>query len=122
MCCLVYEYLYSIYGQVEGAATKDNPKLMWKEGEAYTHRRLAFQKMSQLLIHFRSDRLKEKVPQTYNEVYATEGEASRNLVQMITPPHTDAAVRALAALKSAGTRLPLDDFSPIPLEECQQIF
>ncbi len=107
---------------MEGAATKDNPKLMWKEGEAYTHRRLAFQKMAQLLIHFRPDRLKEKVPQTYNEVYATEGEASRHLVQMITPPHTDAAARAWAALKSAGTSHPLDDFSPIPIGECSHLF
>lgn len=35
--------------QVEGAATKANPLFLWKKGEAYAYRRLAYQKMNEIL-------------------------------------------------------------------------
>eukprot|EP00560_Eucampia_antarctica_P007715 CAMPEP_0197827050 /NCGR_PEP_ID=MMETSP1437-20131217/3930_1 /TAXON_ID=49252 ORGANISM="Eucampia antarctica, Strain CCMP1452" /NCGR_SAMPLE_ID=MMETSP1437 /ASSEMBLY_ACC=CAM_ASM_001096 /LENGTH=301 /DNA_ID=CAMNT_0043427765 /DNA_START=56 /DNA_END=962 /DNA_ORIENTATION=- len=80
--------------QVEGAATKENPYFLWKKGESYTHRRIAYQRMVQFLVYVREDRLKEKVTQSYDEVYSTEGEETRHLVQMRTPPYTDAAAKA----------------------------
>lgn len=103
--------------QVEGAATKENLLYFWKVGEAFSYRRLAFQQMVKFLSHVRENRLKEKVTQTYNEVYSTEEEQSRNLVQMRTPPHTEAAARAWDALRSAGEDIPVE-MAPKPLEEC----
>lgn len=106
--------------QVEGAAAKENPIYFWKKGEAYTYRRLAFQQMVTFLAHVREDRLKEKVNQTYDEVYSTEGDKSRHLVQMRTPPYTEEAARAWDALRSSGEDIPLD-MAPKPVEECHYL-
>mmetsp|Transcript_17586 Transcript_17586/g.33385 ORF Transcript_17586/g.33385 Transcript_17586/m.33385 type:complete len:306 (-) Transcript_17586:196-1113(-) len=102
--------------QVEGAATKENELYKWRTGEAYSYRRTAYKKMSRILAVERP-RLSEIVPQMHGKVMATEGENSRNLVQMRTPPQSDAAKAALAALRAAGESIP-EDLSPKPSKEC----
>mmetsp|Transcript_20800 Transcript_20800/g.40184 ORF Transcript_20800/g.40184 Transcript_20800/m.40184 type:complete len:307 (-) Transcript_20800:268-1188(-) len=103
--------------QVEGAAAKDNSLYLWRTGEAYAYRRTAYAKMSQILAAERTPRLTEIAPQMHSQVMATEGESTRNLVQMRTPPQSDAAKAALAALRAAGESIP-EDLSPKPLKEC----
>jgi len=103
--------------QVEGAATKENALYKWGIGEAYAYRRTAYKKMSQILAVERASRLAEIVPQMHEKVMATEGENTRHLIQMRTPPQSDAAVAALEALRASGKSIP-NNLSPRPLEEC----
>jgi hypothetical protein len=102
--------------QVEGAASKPSSLYLWKKGEAYSYRRLAYQKMSQILGIERSDRL-FKVPREMLEaVMATEGNETRHLVQERTPPMSEATARAYDALRSIGEPIPTD-FSPRPFHD-----
>ena len=102
--------------QVEGAAEKPSQVFLWKIGEAYSYRRLAYAKMAEILVHEQKDRLEEKVPDAIKDVYGTEGAATRHFVQARTPPMSKAARHALDALRSNGEDIP-NDFSPKPMRD-----
>ena len=104
--------------QVEGAATKPNQLYGWNIGEAYAYRRTAYEQMSRILAVERAPRLTHVVPLMYQQVMATEGPDSRHLVQVRTPPQSQAALHAFAALRAAGEPIP-EILSPVPLvQEC----
>jgi len=100
--------------QVEGAATKPNPLFLWGKGEAYSYRRLAYRKMSEILSFERTKRLGRKPKETLEAVMSTEAKETRHLVQNRNPPVSDAAARAFEALRAAGEPIPLD-LSPQPI-------
>ena len=102
--------------QVEGAATKANPLFLWKKGEAYAYRRLAYRKMNEILSVERKERLGDKPRDTLVAVMSTEPEETRHLVQARNPPVSEAAARALEALRSNGEPIPLD-LSPQPIDD-----
>jgi len=101
--------------QVEGAATKPNPLFLWKKGEAYAYRRLAYRKMNEILSAERSERLGSKTRETLIAVMSTEPQETRHLVQARNPPVSDTAARALEALRANGESIPLD-LSPQPID------
>jgi len=101
--------------QVEGAATKPNPLYLWKKGDAYSYRRLAFGKMGEILSVERNERLGSKPGETLEAIMSTEAEETRHLVQIRNPPVSDAAVRALEALRANGETIPPLDLSPQPI-------
>ena len=83
--------------QVEGAATKENPGYGWQIGQAYGHRRIAFGKMKDILVH----RLGlQKASEFYEEVMATESDETKSYHQPVTPPLSEAAEEALLAYTS----------------------
>mmetsp|Transcript_12428 Transcript_12428/g.29135 ORF Transcript_12428/g.29135 Transcript_12428/m.29135 type:complete len:319 (+) Transcript_12428:151-1107(+) len=94
--------------QVEGAAAKENPLFLWKKGEAYAYRRLAYRKMNEILSAERRERLGDKPRETLEAVMATESAETRHLVQARNPPVSDAAARALDALRANGENIPVD--------------
>jgi len=104
--------------QVEGAAETPSEIFLWKHpGEAYAYRRLAFRRMSRILAVERVPRLQTVVPQMLQDVMATEGESTLHLVQLRTPPMSQAAKDALLALRAAGDNEGIpDDFLPRPIE------
>ena len=106
--------------QVEGAASKPSPLFLWKTGEAYAYRRLAYRKMSQILSVERAPRLATIPKQMLEAVMATEPSETRHLVQARTPPMSAAAAEALNALRSIGESIP-EDLSPKPMgpETCE---
>ena len=85
--------------QVEGAAEKDNPLYGWKQGEAYSYRRLAYQRMAKLLSERRGPRLQAAL-QMCDEVYAREASVTRGIHQVRTPPMSQAAKEAREAIAS----------------------
>jgi hypothetical protein len=97
--------------QVEGAAEKPSHLFLWNIGEAYAYRRTAYTKMAEILIYERKDRLGRKVSDAMFDVYSTESEATRRLVQERTPPMSEAARNALEALRGNGEDVP-SDFAP----------
>ena len=97
--------------QVQGAAETASERFYWKAGEAYAYRRTAYAKMVEILSHERPDRLSSVVKETVAHVYGTEQSSTRHLVQLRTPPMSDSAKEALAALRSAGEDIPVD-FAP----------
>lgn len=97
--------------QVQGAAETASERFYWKAGEAYAYRRTAYAKMAGILSNERPDRLSNVVKETVAHVYDTEQASTRHLVQLLTPPMSESAKEALAALRSAGEDVPLD-FSP----------
>lgn len=97
--------------QVQGAAETASERFRWKVGEAYAYRRTAYAKMAEILSHERPDRLSTVVKETVAHVYDTEQSSTRHLVQLRTPPMSDSAKEALAALRSAGEDIPVD-FAP----------
>lgn len=96
--------------QVEGAATKEHDIYLWKTGQAYSYRRLAYRQMQRILATERSERglLDSVAPSMYHAVMDTESSNTRHLVQPRTPPVSAAAVEALEALRAAGEDIPLD--------------
>jgi hypothetical protein len=100
--------------QVQGAAEKSSTIFCWKVGEAYAYRRMAYAKMVQILTYERFDRLGDILEKMFEDIYGTEGSATRHLVQPRTPPMSDMAKRALEALRSAGEDIPID-FAPQPM-------
>lgn len=100
--------------QVQGAAETPSAVFQWKKGEAYAYRRTAYAKMAEILSHERRDRLGDVVKQMHADIYGTEGGETRHLVQLRTPPPSDAATKALDALRSAGEDIPLS-FEPQPI-------
>ena len=103
--------------QVEGAATKPSAIFHWKTGEAYAYRRLAYQKMAQILAVEKAPRLATLPQQMYDQVMATESSSTRHLVQPRTPPVSAEAARALEALRANGNKdiyIP-DNWAPQPL-------
>jgi hypothetical protein len=100
--------------QVQGAAETPSSLFLWKAGEAYAYRRTAYAKVAEILSNERPE-LKEKVNAAVKDVYGTESKATRHLVQLRTPPMSDAARSALDALRSNGENIPLD-FAPQPHE------
>jgi hypothetical protein len=102
--------------QVEGAATKPSELFLWKTGEAYSYRRLAYRKMSELLAVERSPRLQLVAPAMLEAVMATEAPETRQLVQPRTPPVSKAAADALDALRANGETIP-QDLSPQPMTQ-----
>ena len=95
--------------QVQGAAETASDRFCWKAGEAYAYRRTAYAKMAEILSHERPDRLSSVVKETVAHVYGTEHSSTRHLVQLRTPPMSDSAKEALAALRSAGEEgIPVD--------------
>ncbi len=97
--------------QVQGAAETASERFYWKAGEAYAYRRTAYAKMVDILSYERPDRLSSVVKETVAHVYNTESSSTRHLVQLRTPPMSDSAKEALAALRSAGEDIPVD-FAP----------
>lgn len=85
--------------QVEGAAEKSNVLYGWGVGEAFSYRRKAYQRMAELLAQQRGPRLAAALQMSL-EVYAQEGAATRHLHQVRTPPMSEAAKEARAALAS----------------------
>ena len=102
--------------QVQGAAEGASAIFHWKKGEAYSYRRTAYAKMVEILTHERRDRLAHIVSEMQADVYGTEGNNTKHLVQIRTPPPSDAAKLALEALRGAGEDIPVD-FTPQPLLE-----
>ena len=102
--------------QVQGAAETTSAMFWWKKGEAYTYRRTAYAKMVEILTYERRDRLAHIVSEMHADVYSTEGSATRHLVQIRTPPPSNAAKLALEALRGAGEDIPVD-FSPQPIRK-----
>lgn len=105
--------------QVEGAALKPSSIFLWKVGEAYSYRRLAYRKMSRILSLERNERPSTIPTQMLEAVMATEGSATRHLVQERTPPMSDATARAYDALRANGEPIPID-FAPQPHQELLQ--
>lgn len=101
--------------QCQGAASKPSTLFRWKKGEAYSYRRLAYEKMSRILAAERPERLGKVAPAMLQAVMATESPETRHLVQTRTPPMSEAAAQALAALRSIGEDIPEEDFWPQPL-------
>jgi len=101
--------------QVEGAATKSSSLFLWKVGEAYAYRRLAYRKMNEILSVERSERLRNRPRETLVAVMSTEATETRHLVQIQTPPVSDAAARALDALRANGESI-IHDLSPQPTD------
>lgn len=94
--------------QVEGAAAKPSSLFLWKEGEAYAYRRTAYRKMAEILSIERPERLGTVVPDMMKSVYGTESHDTRHLVQLRTPPMSDASAKALEALRAIGENIPVD--------------
>lgn len=105
--------------QVEGAASKSSDLFLWKTGEAYSYRRLAYRKMSEILSIERSPRLATIPKEMLKNVMATESPETRHLVQARTPPMSAASATALDALRSIGEEIP-EDLSPQPMEKAEQ--
>ena len=97
--------------QVQGAAETSSDVFHWNVGEAYAYRRTAYTKMVEILSHERPDRLQTVVKETHADVYGAEGAETRQLVQIRTPPMSEAAKWALEALRSAGEDVP-SSFDP----------
>jgi hypothetical protein len=106
--------------QVEGAATKPSPLFLWKTGEAYAYRRLAYRKMSHILAVERPERLAEMPQRMLEQVMGTEDPSTRHLVQPRTPPVSDAAALALEALRAVGEDIPTD-LSPQPNQDLKEV-
>ena len=99
--------------QVEGAAETPSSIFLWNEGEAWSYRRTAYHQMAAILSRERGERLSSIVHETVAAVYAREGESTKHLVQIRTPPMSDAARKANSALRSAGHQVPTN-FAPVP--------
>ena len=107
--------------QVEGAATKPSDLFLWKTGEAYAYRRLAYRKMSDILIVERAPRLATIPKEMLAAVMATESSTTRHLIQARTPPMSNATAHAYDALRAIGEPIPVD-MSPQPMgsfEACE---
>lgn len=102
--------------QVEGAAETPSSRFLWNEGEAWSYRRTAYHQMANILSRERGERLSSIVHKTVAAVYEREGESTRHLVQMRTPPMNDAAKEANSALRSAGYQVPTN-FAPAPFND-----
>jgi len=85
--------------QVEGASRKENPLFQFKVGEAWSYRRTAYAEMAKILRKIRSPRL-DIAYQMHQEIYASEPEETRHLIQLITPPMSEAAREAREAILS----------------------
>ena len=80
--------------QVEGAAQKANPLFEWNKGESYSYRRTAYSRMADILTIKRN---LKKAKDMLNEIYEQEPEATRGMIQEITPPMSEAAKEARLA-------------------------
>ena len=106
--------------QVEGAARAENPPVLWGKGEAWAYRRDGYAAMAALLAeHGPTAAIREAAPRMHAEVYGREPEATRDLVQPVTPPVSAAAREAYEAIASAqldgsavGTPRVPTDFAP----------
>ena len=88
--------------QVEGAARAENPPVLWGKGEAWAYRRDGYAAMAALLAeHGPTQAIREAAPRMHAEVYGREPEATRDLVQPVTPPVSAAAREAYEAIASA---------------------
>jgi len=86
--------------QVEGAAEGPSVLFEWPAaGHAYGYRREAYAAMAEILVERRGLTAAAKM---HKEVMATEGPETRSVVQPITPPMSDAARKARAAIASSG--------------------
>jgi len=85
--------------QVEGASLKENDSFGWKAGEAWSYRRAAYASMASLLAD-RVPRLRGVADVMHAEVMAVEPEETRGLHMAVTPPLSEAAREARAALAS----------------------
>jgi hypothetical protein len=101
--------------QVEGASTKPSDLFLWKQGEAYAYRRLAYAKMAAILAAERPSGRAHHAQEMLAAVMGTEDLETRHLVQLRTPPMSDAAALALEALRASGEDIPVD-VSPQPHE------
>ena len=102
--------------QVQGAAETPSTLFNWNKGEAYAYRRTAYAKMLDILSHERHDRLAHILKDMHADVYGTESSDTRHLVQLRTPPPSDAAKLALEALRAAGEDIPEKLLWPQPLQ------
>ncbi|CAJ1949303.1 unnamed protein product [Cylindrotheca closterium] len=101
--------------QVEGASTKPSDLFLWKKGEAYAYRRLAYAKMATILAAERPSGRSHHAQEMLAAVMGTEDLETRHLVQLRTPPMSEAAALALEALRASGETIPVD-LSPQPHE------
>lgn len=85
--------------QVEGASLKENDSFGWKAGEAWSYRRAAYASMASLLAD-RVPRLRGVADVMHAEVMSVEPEETRGLHMAVTPPLSEAAREARAALAS----------------------
>eukprot|EP00970_Alexandrium_tamarense_P009859 scaffold1967_cov199-Alexandrium_tamarense.AAC.41 len=106
--------------QVQGAAETASSLFRWNVGEAYAYRRTAYAKMVEILSNERPERLATKVRDVFDDVYGTESTSTRHLVQIRTPPMSEAAERALDALRSAGEDV-MPDFAPCPSRDTGEL-
>lgn len=104
--------------QVEGAASKPSDLFKWKTGEAFAYRRFAYRKMSEILTVERAPRLSTIPKDMLAAVMATESPTTRHLVQVRTPPMSDATAHAYDALRATGEPIPVD-MSPQPHESVE---
>jgi len=102
--------------QVQGAAETPSTLFNWQKGEAYAYRRTAYAKMLDILSHERHDRLAHILMDMHADVYETESSDTRHLVQLRTPPPSDAAKLALEALRAAGEDISEKLLWPQPLQ------
>lgn len=85
--------------QVEGASRKANTLFEWKLGEAWQYRRLAYERMKDILFQQKKNEY-HAMKVMYDEIYAQESADTRHLHQPITPPMSQAAKDARDALSS----------------------
>ena len=85
--------------QVEGAAEKENPLFGWSKGDAWGYRRDAYKNMAALLIKY-VPRLRGVADAMHRDVYGAEPLETRAIHQPLTPPMSQAAREARAALAS----------------------
>jgi hypothetical protein len=104
--------------QVEGAARKPSSLFKWKAGEAYSYRRLAYRKMSEILSVERAPRLATVPKDMLAAVMATESPSTRHLLQARTPPMSNATAQAYDALRAIGELIPVD-MSPQPMKDVE---
>jgi hypothetical protein len=72
---------------------------VWSIGESWSYRRTAYKKMAEILALKRSPRLLEAKAMC-DAVYSAEPEGSRGLLQLRTPPMSQAARDAREAISS----------------------
>ena len=82
---------------MEGAAEKANDLFQWDMGGAWSYRRRAYQKMSDILVKRAGKAVAGKM---HKEVYAVESEVTKHIHQALTPAMTIAAQEAREAIAS----------------------
>jgi hypothetical protein len=86
--------------QVEGAAQKVNPGYGWSLGEAWGYRRHAYAAMAKVLARERPETAGRAAAEMHAAVYGAEPASTKHCLTARTPPLSDAAKAAQAAMAS----------------------